>query len=249
MELNKSATITKVGDDMETKKKIIIVEDNDLYRAALQDLINAQETLEVVAETDSGEEALKIIRQFPADLVLLDLRLPEKSGYDILPELSKSTGAKILVLSILESDHNIRAAFEAGADGYCFKDASSQEILDAISSVLVGVRYLSQKTLSHPGERRAEQRQTCDYKIVWTYFNKDLLVSARVLNCSRGGCYFETPQHLTTGSTVSIRLDRSAIGSQGNTAGSVRSNAVAEVKWCDKRNNQYGVGAKYYFQG
>ena len=249
MELNKSATITKVGNDMETKKKIIIVEDNDLYRAALQDLINAQETLEVVAETDSGEKALEIVKQFPADLVLLDLRLPEKSGYDILPELSKSTVAKILVLSILESDHNIRAAFEAGADGYCFKDASSQEILDAISSVLSGGRYVSQKTLSHPGERRAEQRQTCDYKIVWTYFNKDLLVSARVLNCSRGGCHFETPQHLTTGSTVSIRLDRSAIGSQDNASGSVRSNAVAEVKWCIKRNNQYGVGVKYYFQG
>jgi DNA-binding response OmpR family regulator len=249
VENNRSAAITKLGDEMETKKKIIIVEDNDLYRAALKDLINTQETLEVVAETASGGEALKIIKQFPADLVLLDLRLPDKSGYDILPELSKNTEAKILILSILESEHNIRAAFEAGADGYCFKDASSQEILDAISSVLEGARYVSQKTLSHPGERRAEQRQTCDYKIVWTYFNKDQSVSARVLNYSRGGCYFETPQHLASGSTVSIRLDRSAIGSQGNTAGSVRSNAVAEVKWCDKRNNQYGVGAKYYFQG
>jgi len=238
-----------MGDEMETKRKILIVEDNDLYRAALKDLLNAQETIEVVAETASGAEALKIIKQFPADLVLLDLRLPEKSGYDILPELSKSTDAKILVLSILESDHNIKAAFEAGADGYCFKDASSQEILDAISSVLAGLRYVSQPTLSHPGERRAEQRQACDYYIVWAYFNKDNLVSARVLNCSRGGCYFETPQHLTTGSTVSIRIERSAIGSQGHTAGSVRSNAVAEVKWCDKRDNQYGVGARYYFQG
>jgi len=234
---------------METKKKIIIVEDNDLYRAALKDLLNAQEDLEVVAETASGGEALKMIRQVPADLVLLDLRLPEKSGYDILPELSKSTDAKILVLTILESDHNIRAAFEAGAGGYCFKDASSQEILDAIASVLAGVRYVSRPTLSHPGERRAEQRQACDYTIVWTYFNKDNLAPARVLNCSRGGCYFETPHPLATGSTVSIRLERPADGSPGKTTGSVRSNAVAEVKWCDKRNNQYGVGARYHFQG
>lgn len=234
---------------METKKKIIIVEDNDLYRAALKELINAQETLEVVAETASGGEALKIIRQVPADLVLLDLRLPEKTGYEILPELSENTDARILVLSILESDHNIRAAFERGAGGYCFKDASSQEILNAISSVLAGIRYVSQPTLSHPDERRAEQRQACDYRIVWTYFNKDHLVSARVLNCSRGGCYFETPQPLKTGSTVSIRLEEPAIGSQGNPARSVRSNAVAEVKWCDQRNTQYGVGARYHFQG
>ena len=127
---------------METKKKIIIVENNDLHRTALRDLINAQEHLEVVSEAGSGGEALKIIEQSPADLVLLDLPLPGRSGYDILPEISKSADAKILVLNILESDHNIRAAFEAGADGYCFKDASSQDLLNAISSVLAGIRYV-----------------------------------------------------------------------------------------------------------
>jgi two-component system nitrate/nitrite response regulator NarP len=234
---------------MDAKKKIIIVEDNDLYRAALKDLINAQEHLEVVAEAGSGGEALKIIKQFPADLVLLDLRLPGRSGYDILPEISKSADAKILVLTILESDHNIRAAFETGADGYCFKDVSSQELINAISSVLAGVRYVSPTTLSYPEERRAEQRQACDCNIVWAYFNKDNLVSARMLNCSRAGCYFETPHHLTTGSTVSIRLEKCVTGTEHNGPGSVRSNAVAEVKWCDKRNNQYGVGARYHFQG
>ena len=234
---------------MDTKKKIIIVEDNDFYRAALKDLINAQDQLEVVAEAGSGGEGLKIIKQFPADLVLLDLRLPDRSGYDILPEISKSADAKILVLTILESDHNIRAAFEAGADGYCFKDVSSQELINAISSVLAGVRYVSPTTLSYPEERRAEQRQACDCNIVWAYFNKDNIVSAKMLNCSRAGCYFETPQHLTTGSTVLIRLEKCVPGTVQNGAGSVRSNAVAEVKWCDNRNNQYGVGARYHFRG
>ena len=234
---------------MDTKKKIIIVEDNDLYRAALKDLVNAQDQLEVVAEAGSGGAALKIIKQFPAELVLLDLRLPDRSGYDILPEISKSADTKILVLTILESDHNIRAAFEAGADGYCFKDVSSQELINAISSVLAGVRYISPNTLSYPEERRAEQRQACDCNIVWAYFNKDNKVSAKMLNCSRAGCYFETPQHLTTGSTVLIRLEKSVPGTEQNGPASVRSNAVAEVKWCDNRNNQYGVGARYHFRG
>ena len=65
---------------METKKKIIIVENNDLHRTALKDLINAQEHLEVVSEAGSGGEALKIIKQSPADLVLLDSPLPGRSG-------------------------------------------------------------------------------------------------------------------------------------------------------------------------
>lgn len=230
---------------METKKKIIIVEDNDLYRAALKDLINAQDELEVVAEAGSGGEALKIITQFPADLVLLDLRLPDRSGYDILPEISKNTDVKILVLTILESDHNIRAAFEAGADGYCFKDVSSQELINAISNVLAGVRYVSPNTLSYPEERRSEQRQPCDCNIVWAYFNKDNMVSARMLNCNRNSCYFETAQHPTTGSTVLIRLENSETAR--NVSECVRCSGVAEVKWCDKRDNQYGVGAKYHF--
>ena len=234
---------------MDTKKKIIIVEDNDLYRAALKDLINAQDHLEVVAEACSGVEAIKTIKQFSADLVLLDLRLPEASGYDVLPEISKSTDAKILVLTILESDHNIRAAFDAGADGYCFKDVSSQELLNAISIILDGDRYVSRPGLSYPEERRAEHRQTCDYNVVWAFFNKENLASARMLNCSRGGCYFETSHDVTIGSSVSIRLDRSVTGTQKSTAVPVQSNAVAEVKWCDKRNNQYGVGARYHFRG
>ena len=234
---------------MDIKKKIIIVEDNDLYRAALKDLINAQENLEVVAETASGGEALKVIKQFQADLVLLDLRLPDTSGYEVLPEISHSTDAKILVLTILESDHNIRAAFDAGADGYCFKDVSTQELIHAISSVLAGERYLSRPTLSYPGERRAEQRQACDCHIVWAYFNKDNLVSARMVNCSRAGCYFETAQQLTPGSTVLVRLERSAAGSEKTVSGPVRCSPVAEVKWCDKRDHQFGVGVRYHFSG
>jgi len=86
---------------MNTKKKIMIVEDNDLYRAALKDLIDAQDYLEVVAEAGSGEEALEIIKRFPADLVLLDLRLPGASGYDVLREISPSAETKVLVLTIL----------------------------------------------------------------------------------------------------------------------------------------------------
>jgi CheY-like chemotaxis protein len=234
---------------METKKKIIIVEDNDLYRAALRALINAQADLEVVAETANGGEALKVVKRFPADLVLLDLRLPGNSGYDVLPELSQNTEAKILVLTILESEHNIRAAFEAGADGYCFKDVSSEELINAISSVLAGERYVSRPASSYPGERRAEQRQSCECNIVWAYFNKDDLASAKMVNCSRAGCYFETSLSIKTGSTLLIRLEKLMAGSEITVSGPVRSSAVAEVKWCDRRNRQYGVGVRYHFSG
>jgi len=234
---------------MDTKKKIMIVEDNDLYRAALKDLINAQDHLEVVAEAGSGEEALEIIKQLPADLVLLDLRLPGASGYDVLREISPSTETKVLVLTILESDHSIKAALEAGADGYCFKDVSSTELINAISSVLAGERYVSKAAVGYPSEQRTEQRQACECNILWSFFNKENFVLAKMLNCSRSGCYFETPQHLSSRSTVLIRIEKRVTGTEDKTLGALRSNAVAEVKWCQKRNNHYGVGVRYHFPG
>jgi len=233
---------------MKTKKKIVIVEENDLYRAAFKNLINGQDHLEVVAETGSGKEALNIIKQFPADLVLMDLRFPEASGLDLLHKLSESADAKILVISILNTEHNIRASFDAGADGYCFKDVGSEELLKAITSVLAGARYAPLPTSGYHQERRIEDRLACDCHILWGYFNRDNLVSARMLNCSRSGCYFETPQHVTKRSTVLIRFEKAETGTQDHSSEFVRLNAMAEVKWCDKRENQYGVGARYHFQ-
>jgi DNA-binding NarL/FixJ family response regulator len=215
----------------------------------LKDLINAQDPWEVAAEAGSAEEALEMIKRLPADLVLLDLRLPGASGYEVLRELSQRTQTKILVLTILESDHSIKAALEAGADGYCFKDVSSQELIHAISSVLAGGRYVSQATASYPLEQRRERRQPCDCNILWTYFNRENFVAAKMLNCTRSGCYFETPQHLTSRSTVLIRLEKCASGSEDTTVGALRSTAVAEVKWCQKRNDVYGVGVRYHFPG
>lgn len=232
---------------MEAKKKIIIVEDNDLYRAAMRELINAQEHLEVVAEATGGAEALRVAKEVPADLVLLDLRLPGTSGYAVLPELSQSVAAKILVLTILESDHTIRAALEAGADGYCFKDVGSQELIHAIDTVLAGAPYVSRTGVNYPQERRRELRQACDFTISWAYFNKSDSVPARMLNCSPAGCNFETAYPVAAGATVLIRLERSSARAEAGAAEFVRSNVVAEVKWCDSRPRRFTVGAKYHF--
>lgn len=232
---------------MKSKKRIIIVEDNDLYRAALRELINSQQGWEVVAEAVDGDEAIRISAACPADLILLDLRLPGTSGYEALPKLSRVTEAKILVLSILEAHHNIRASLEAGAHGYCFKDVSSSELLRAISAVLNGERYVSRPALDYPEERRAESRQACDTAIVWVYFNRDRSMPARMLNCSRIGCFFESPEPATVGATISIRIGHQPPGSQPPAPGLVRSYAVGDVKWCHPHSRQYGIGVRYYF--
>jgi len=103
---------------------------------------------------------------------------------------------------------------DAGADGYCFKDVSSAELINAISRVLAGERYVSQAAAGYPLEQRTEQRQPCDCTILWSYFNRENFVSARMLNCTRSGCYFETPQHLSSRSTVLIRIEKCVTGAE-----------------------------------
>ena len=236
-----------IGDDMARKKRIIIVEDNDLYRTALKRLINAQSDLEVVAEATDGLEAFEVLERHFADLVLLDLRLPVASGYDIMRRAGKNPVMKTLVLTVLESAENIRAALEAGADGYCFKDVGSAEILRAISAVLSGERYVSRGETGSPDEKCREDRQGCDCSIQWAFFNKMNYYPGRLINCSRDGIYFETRQAVLPGSTVMIRLESGSRDAQGKLPECLRSGALAEVKWSRTQGNLHLVGARYHY--
>jgi DNA-binding response OmpR family regulator len=154
---------------------------------------------------------------------------------------------KIMVLTILESNESIRAAMEAGADGYCFKDVGSAELLNAISTVLSGERYVSRAELDHPDEKRTEDRTNCDCIMQWAYFNKPDFSAGRLINCSRKGCLFETNKAVVSGSTILIRLEHCVRGVQEKLPDCLRSSAVAEVKWCRKRDKDYLVGARYHF--
>jgi CheY-like chemotaxis protein len=229
------------------KKKIIIVEDNDLFRSSLKRLVNSQDDLEVVAEAVDGKQALEIIERQPADLVLLDLRLPKLSGYEILREISGNPSLKIMVLTALESNQSIRSALEAGADGYCFKDVGRNELLGAIAAVLSGVRYISRTELDYPDEKRMEHRPSCDCTIQWDYFNRSEFASGRLINCSRYGCLFDTGKAVIDGSTISIRLEHCVREAHEKLPSCLRSSAVAEVKWCLKKGNRYLVGTRYHF--
>jgi CheY-like chemotaxis protein len=231
---------------MPTKKKIIIVEDNDFYCSALKKLINSRDDLEVVAEATDGVEALEVLERQPADLVLLDLRLPGTSGYEILREAGGNPAMKIMVLTILESEESIREAMDAGADGYCFKDVGSAELLKAIETVLSGGRYISEGR-SGPDEKRGEARHTCDCPVQWAYFNKMVFSPGRLVNCSRTGIFFETRHPVLAGATVLIRVERSPAARQPTMPACLRSNAVAEVKWCRPRGKVYLAGARYHY--
>jgi DNA-binding NarL/FixJ family response regulator len=128
------------------RKKIIIVEDSEVYRAGLRELINGHDQLRVVAEAECGIKAIEAIKKTPADLVLLDLSLPRHSGFEVLKKIREISDINVLVLTIYESQEMIAKAKAAGAQGYCVKDVSRKELINAILEAAEGRFFTCHKS-------------------------------------------------------------------------------------------------------
>jgi DNA-binding NarL/FixJ family response regulator len=121
------------------KISIVIVDDHDLFRAGLRLLIEGYDEFEVVAEAKDGQQSLEVCRQFLPDIVLLDVRMPRLDGLAAAQTISRECPKTSIIMVTMHADPEyLRKAFLAGASGYVLKDASSDEILTALRSVVVG---------------------------------------------------------------------------------------------------------------
>lgn len=148
--------------------KIFIVEDHKLFREGLKAMLGSRTDLEIVGEAEDGLEAVRAIRELEPELVLLDLSIPKMSGISVMSEIKRALPAtRILALTIHESDQYVLQAFEAGTSGYCIKDASRQEFMIAIDSVLAGKTYISPAIANHVLEGYLDNRRTLKDKSDW----------------------------------------------------------------------------------
>ncbi len=99
--------------------RVLLVDDHELLRAGLRSRLEREEGISVVGEADSAERAVIVARAVQPDLILLDLLLPRKNGYDVIPELADvAPEAKVLVVSSQAAPSSVRRALSAGAAGY-----------------------------------------------------------------------------------------------------------------------------------
>ena len=125
------------------RHRILLVEDNTLFRQALLLMLAQLENIKVVGEVGKGVEAIEMHACLKPDLVLMDLSLPDLSGAQAIHRIkAQDPQTKVLVLTVHGTDENIFSAFSAGAEGYLVKDANSQEFFLAIESVLKGNMYV-----------------------------------------------------------------------------------------------------------
>jgi DNA-binding NarL/FixJ family response regulator len=124
--------------------KILIADDHGVVAEGLKHLIEAQADMRVVAIAADGREAVRLAREAPPDVVLMDLSMPELNGADAARAiLERDPKCRVIVLSMYSDREYVRRALTAGAAGYVVKRSAAKEVVEAIRAVFGGGRYLS----------------------------------------------------------------------------------------------------------
>ncbi|MFZ2024519.1 MAG: response regulator [Terracidiphilus sp.] len=143
-----------MSDNQDTPIRILIVDDHPVVVAGLASMLGTQAGMEVVGSATSGEEALELLRTTPADLLLLDLRMPGMNGIDTLLALRRNkANIRAIILTSFETDEDIYRAVQAGAQGYLLKDSRQAEMVEAIRAVHSGKRYFPRDIAARLAER------------------------------------------------------------------------------------------------
>ena len=134
--------------------RVLLVEDHYLARMALHSVLSGHTHIRIVGEAPDGEEGLTMYETLRPDVVVLDLRLPRMSGFELITQLrNQFSNARIVVLSNYQGSEDIYRAVRFGAMAYLTKDASGEELVNAIQSVDRGLRYLPRVALDRLAER------------------------------------------------------------------------------------------------
>jgi two-component system, NarL family, response regulator len=136
--------------------RVLLVDDHPVVRAGLNSMLRKQSGLRIIGSLHGGREALEFLANEPADVMLLDLRMPNMDGIDTLRALRKLLSPpKVVILSNFELDEEIFRAVEAGAMAYLGKETSRDEIITAIKAVHAGNTHFPKRI----EERLLERKQ------------------------------------------------------------------------------------------
>jgi two-component system NarL family response regulator len=169
--------------------RVMIVDDHAVVCVGLAAILNTQPDMSVVAQANSGLEAVELARKHSPDVILMDLRMPEMSGVEAITAIREERPeSAVIVLTTYQGDEDIRKALAAGAQAYLLKGMSHLKLLEAIRSVSAGGKYIPRSLLdSIPGKlnRPALSPRELDILrlVVKGLNNNDI---AKALNITRG---------------------------------------------------------------
>lgn len=124
--------------------RVLVVDDQQVVREGLATLLGLLDGIEVVATAGDGNRALTLVAELDPDVVLLDLHMPGMGGVEVARELTRRRArSRVVVLTTYSDDDNVFAALRAGARGFLTKDASAEEIVRALRTVMEGEAQLA----------------------------------------------------------------------------------------------------------
>jgi len=124
--------------------RILLADDHGLIRKGIRALLNAEVDFEVVAEAESGREALELVREHEPDIVIMDVSMPDLNGILATQRIvSDFPNIKVLALSMHPVGNIIAEMLKAGASGYLTKNCASEELVNAVRMVYTNKVYLS----------------------------------------------------------------------------------------------------------
>jgi DNA-binding NarL/FixJ family response regulator len=124
--------------------RIVVVDDQALFRTGLARLLNEDERIEVVGQAEDGLVALDVVGKLRPDVVLMDLKMPNLDGIEATRRmLASNPDTKVLILTSFDADTSIIQALKAGAAGYVLKDSQAEGIVSSILAVMSGERVMA----------------------------------------------------------------------------------------------------------
>ena len=123
--------------------KILLVDDHQILRSGLRELLGQKTDFEVVAEAENGREAIKLCRELLPNIVIMDITMPDLNGMDATRQIvEECPGTKVIILSVHSEQRFVAEVIKAGASGYILKDCDFNEIISAIDTVSSDRIYL-----------------------------------------------------------------------------------------------------------
>ncbi|MDV2993955.1 MAG: Transcriptional regulatory protein DegU [Chroococcidiopsis sp. SAG 2025] len=121
-----------------SKIRVALIEDHDLTRVGIRTALQQRQELEVVGEAANASEGLQLLQTVHPDIAIVDIGLPDKDGIELTREIKAAASegegftTKVLILTLRDNREAVLAAFAAGADSYCMKDISFDNLLEAL---------------------------------------------------------------------------------------------------------------------
>jgi len=139
----------------EPRIRILVADDHYVVRMGVIAIINNEPDMEVVAEAANGTQAVELFNKHKPDLVLLDARMPHKSGIQAAKEIKAQHGAvRILMLTAFDGDEDIHKALSAGAQGYVLKSSTGEQLVPALRAVAADKRWIPEEVAERLARRK-----------------------------------------------------------------------------------------------